>query len=113
MAVSKRTRVILIVGVLAVVAYFAWQWYQNRQASTPAASDGTNLNSAAPVLEGGSSSGDNSAPSYSTGQETINVQLPDGSPSLTGSSSSGTTAVTGTTGIHSGFNPGRPIKVGP
>jgi hypothetical protein len=85
---SKRTRVILIVVAVAVAGYLAWRWYQNSQSgsgtgNTVGTDIGSNLNSPAPVLEGGSSSGDNSAPSYSAGSETINVELPNGDQSTT------------------------------
>ena len=53
----KNTRMLLIVAGFAVAAYFAYRWYQNRQASqggSPTGSTGTNLNSVAPELIGGS-----------------------------------------------------------
>jgi hypothetical protein len=112
---TKKTLIIVgVVAVLAVVAYFVWQWYEGNQASNSNSTGtdvGTNLNSPAPVLEGGSSSGDNSAPAYSTGQETVNVTLPNGDESVTGSSSTGTTSTTGTTGLTTSTNPSNPGSV--
>src|ERR1700677_3046676 len=109
---TKKTLIIVgVVAVLAVVAYFVWQWYEGNQASNSNSTGtdvGTNLNSPAPVLEGGSSSGDNSAPAYSTGQETVNYTLPNGHESVTGSSSTGTTSTTGTTGLTTSTNPSNP-----
>jgi hypothetical protein len=91
MAVSKRTRIIIILIVVAVVGYFAWNWYQNNQSQVNSGdstgeSFGSNLNSPAPVLEGGddSNSSDNSAPGYNAGTETVNVTLPNGDQSVTG-----------------------------
>lgn len=59
MALKKEHKVIIGVAVLAVAAYFAWRWWQNRQAAndanSPTGSFGTNLNSVAPELVGGSS----------------------------------------------------------
>lgn len=53
---SKGWKTVIIVGAVAVAAYLAWRWYQNRQASTPGGGQlGTNLNSIAPFLVGGSS----------------------------------------------------------
>jgi PASTA domain len=111
MAMSKRTRVILIIGVLAVAAYFAYRWYENNQANQVSFGDstgtnlGSNLNSPAPVLEGGSDSSDNSAPGYSTGSETINVTLPNGDQSTTGSGTTTTSTGTSTTGTGTTSTP--------
>lgn len=56
---NKNVRTILIVGAVAVAAYFAWRWWQNRQLeqgnTSPISQLGTNLNSLAPELVGGSS----------------------------------------------------------
>lgn len=57
---DKRTRTVLIIGVLAVGAYFFYRWYKNRQAATGTGQGavsqlGSNLNSLAPELVGGSS----------------------------------------------------------
>jgi hypothetical protein len=55
---NKNLKIGLIVLVIAVAAYFAWQWWKNRQTSdslqSPTQSFGTNLNSVAPELVGGS-----------------------------------------------------------
>jgi hypothetical protein len=55
--VNKTTKIVLVVAVLAVLGYFGWKVWSNYQASKGnpnAASEGTNLNSAAPQLVGGS-----------------------------------------------------------
>lgn len=53
---SKGIKVTLLLAGLAVAGYLAWRWYQQRQASTPGGGQlGTNLNSIAPYLVGGSS----------------------------------------------------------
>jgi hypothetical protein len=54
-AVDKRLKLGLIVAAVAVAGYFAWKWWQNYQASQPGGGQlGTNLNSIAPELVGGS-----------------------------------------------------------
>jgi hypothetical protein len=56
--VNKQVRLLLIIGGLAVVAYVGWRWYQSRLAASgtsPTGTLGTNLNSIAPELVGGSS----------------------------------------------------------
>lgn len=57
---SKRDKIILGVVALAVAGYFAFRWWKNRQdsgndAESPTGGLGTNLNSVAPELVGGSS----------------------------------------------------------
>lgn len=55
---KKNAKVALWVAGLALAAYFAYRWWQHRQAgqdSSPTGSLGTNLNSVAPELVGGSS----------------------------------------------------------
>lgn len=57
---KKAVRVTVIVLAVAVAAYLGWRWYQNRQAQQGAngmneSGLGTNLNSVAPELVGGSS----------------------------------------------------------
>jgi len=54
---EKKHKIILAVVALAVAGYLAWRWYQNRQAAqdgSPTGALGTNLNSVAPELVGGS-----------------------------------------------------------
>lgn len=54
---NKRTKIILIAVGVAVAAYLAYRWYRNRQAGSnqsPTGGLGTNLNSVAPELVGGS-----------------------------------------------------------
>lgn len=56
---SKKQKIILGVVVLAVAAYFGYRWWKGRQdqgnAESPTGGLGTNLNSVAPELVGGSS----------------------------------------------------------
>lgn len=54
---NKNLKIGLIVVAVVIAAYFAWRWWQNRQQSTiqsPTQAFGTNLNSVAPELVGGS-----------------------------------------------------------
>jgi hypothetical protein len=56
---NKRVKLLLIVGAVAVAAYLAYRWYQNRQSGnaspeSPTGGLGSNLNSVAPELVGGS-----------------------------------------------------------
>jgi len=60
---SKNTKTLLWVGIIAVAAYLGYRWYKNKQASAAGAaatsaplstsSAGSNLNSVAPELIGG------------------------------------------------------------
>lgn len=53
---SKGTKTLILVGVLVVAGYLGWRWYTNYKASQPGGGPlGTNLNSIAPDLVGGSS----------------------------------------------------------
>jgi hypothetical protein len=55
---DKTIKTLLMVGVLAVGAWFAWRYYQNYKAGQTGSGVpqlGTNLNSIAPFLVGGSS----------------------------------------------------------
>lgn len=57
---NKNTKILLIVAAVAVAGYLGWRWWQGRKAaggdtSSPTGSFGTNLNSVAPELVGGSS----------------------------------------------------------
>jgi hypothetical protein len=53
---SKQAKTILIVAVIAAAAYLAYAWYKNKKAQqgTSSSGQGTNLNSVAPELIGGS-----------------------------------------------------------
>lgn len=52
---NKNLRITLILAALAVAGYLGYRWWQNRQASaSPTGSFGSNLNSVAPELVGGS-----------------------------------------------------------
>lgn len=73
---DKRVRLLLIVGALAVAAYLGYRWMKSRQAGnaspdSPTGGLGTNLNSVAPELVGGST-GPAVGPALST---PINITL--------------------------------------
>lgn len=58
---NKKVKIGLIVVVVAVIAFFAWKWWMRRKQEqqqsnlqSPTGSFGTNLNSVAPELVGGS-----------------------------------------------------------
>jgi hypothetical protein len=79
--VKKETRILLIVAALAVAAYIAIRWYEGKQAaaggtagSNPNVPVGSNLNSMAPELIGGST-GPSIGPALST-PITITVNNP-------------------------------------
>lgn len=81
---SKRTRIILIVIVLAIVAYFAYRWWQNRNSgglTSNTAGTGSNLNSVAPELAGGST-GPDSGLNYYPGNTQLDISVP-GAPTET------------------------------
>jgi hypothetical protein len=74
--VKKETKIILVVVALAIAGYIAVRWYENRQVASNGntqggAADGSNLNSIAPELVGGST-GPSIGPALST-PVTINV----------------------------------------
>lgn len=53
---KKNTKTLIIAGVLVIAGYIAWRLYQNYKANQPGGGQlGTNLNSIAPELVGGSS----------------------------------------------------------
>lgn len=74
---SKRTRIVLIVAALAVAAYLVYRWYVNRQSGSANNTSGlgSNLNSVAPELVGGSS-GPDSGLNYYGGTTTVNLSMP-------------------------------------
>lgn len=94
MALSRNRKILIAVGVI-ILAYFAYRWYSNRNSQSiqgnagSGTSLGTNLNSAAPALTD-AASGDNSAPTYTSGNEEITIDLPNGQQS-TGSGATGDT----------------------
>lgn len=58
MTLKKNHKILLGVAAAAIAAYFLYRWWQNRQAgqvNSPTGALGTNLNSVAPELVGGSS----------------------------------------------------------
>lgn len=104
---SKRTRVILILIAVAVAAYLVYRWYMNRQAANTGTADttgmGSNLNSVAPELVGGST-GPTSGLTYTPGNTQVDINLP-----------ATNTGVTDTTGEGGGTDNGGteqpPLKV--
>jgi hypothetical protein len=57
--VPKNTKTLLIIAAVAVAAYLGYRWYENKKANasgtnSPTGALGTNLNSVAPELVGGS-----------------------------------------------------------
>lgn len=93
---QPRTRKILIIVGVLVAAYFAYRWYSNRSDNSiqgnagSGTSLGTNLNSAAPALTD-AASGDNSAPQYTSGNESVTIDLPNGDQSTSGGNATGDT----------------------
>jgi hypothetical protein len=78
---KKEYKIVLVVAALAVAAYLAIKWYENRQAASNGntqggAADGSNLNSIAPELVGGST-GPSIGPALST---PITINVTSGSP---------------------------------
>lgn len=99
---NKNTRTVILVGVLAVGAYLLYRWYINRQAATGTGQGavsqlGSNLNSLAPELVGGSS-GPSSGP-----QVTMPVTITLTEPPPSGHSESDLDDI----------NPGGPMVPGP
>lgn len=97
---DHRKKVIIGVIVAAVVLYFAYRWYQNRQAQQAASGtnttgDGTNLNSVAPDM--GVSDTGGSGLNYTSPAQAITINLPNGNPSV--SDIAGPTTSTGTSTI--------------
>lgn len=86
---TKGMKTFLIIAVLAVVAYFVYEWYVG-QNSTTGGSLGANLNSAAPEMVAGSS-GPNSGLTYNQGSTYVYL-----TESGTNSSTSSNTPATGT-----------------
>lgn len=67
MKVNSRT--LLIIGALAVAGYLGYRWWANRQSGGQL---GANLNSVAPEMIAGSSSG----VTYVGGSTTVNLEEP-------------------------------------
>lgn len=73
---DNRVKTALIVVGIAVAAYLGYRWWENRKASgSPTGALGTNLNSVAPELIGGSS-GPNSGLDYSPQPANVTVNYP-------------------------------------
>jgi len=75
----KNPRTWIIIGAVAIAAYLLYRWWQNKQSATnsPTGSLGTNLNSVAPELIGGSS-GPESGLTYNQGTTQVDLTLPGG-----------------------------------
>lgn len=74
MALGKWKTPLILAGI-AVAAYLAYRWWQSRQSASPTGGLGTNLNSVAPELVGGSS-GPDSGITYSPPSPTISITEP-------------------------------------
>lgn len=93
MAIKVKRKTLITIGVvvaLAVVAYFAWNWYQNNQANNQQTTDtgvteGTNLNSVNPDMSATETGG--SGLTYTAPSENVTLNLPNGNPSVTASPS--------------------------
>lgn len=70
---DKRLKTGLILAGIAVAAYLAYRWYQNRQSNSQGL--GANLNSATPELVAGSS-GPSSGLNYYAGSTTVDITEP-------------------------------------
>jgi PASTA domain len=79
MTLDKNLQTTLIALAVVVSAYIAYKWYRNKQANntstTTAGSSGTNLNSIAPELIGGSA-GPNSGLDYAPQPSSVTVDYP-------------------------------------
>jgi hypothetical protein len=85
---KPNTKTLLIIGALAVVAYFVYRWYVGGGGSVSGAIQGnagtglgSNLNSIAPELVAGST-GPNSGLNYYGGNTTVYLTMPNGQPSV-------------------------------
>jgi hypothetical protein len=73
----KSSHTWIIAGVAAVAVFLAWRWYQNYQAAQPGGGQlGTNLNSIAPELVGGSQ-GPTAQPAFNV---PVNITVSSSSP---------------------------------
>lgn len=74
---SKRTRIILIIIGLVIAAYLVYRYYVNnqQQQNNNTSGLGSNLNSVAPELVGGSS-GPDSGLNYYGGTTVVNLAMP-------------------------------------
>lgn len=99
MALDAKQKKLLLIGAVAVAAYLAYRWYQSRQQSNNSSGQlGTNLNSVAPALIGGSS-GPSSGLNYYAGTTEVYTSNPISQPS-------GGTTTQGSGGSTSGNNGG-------
>lgn len=73
----KSSHTWIIAGVAAVAVFLAWRWWQNYQAAQPGGGQlGTNLNSIAPELVGGSQ-GPTAQPAFNV---PVNITVSSSSP---------------------------------
>jgi|SRR5579859_2072327 len=95
---DAKQKKLLIIGAVAVAAYLAYRWYQNRQQNNTGSGQlGTNLNSVAPALIGGSS-GPSSGLNYYAGNTTVYTTQPISQPSGSGTGNTGNSGGTGNGG---------------
>lgn len=119
---NKNLRIVLILAVVAGVAYVAYRWYESNKAASgtglATGQLGSNLNSIAPELVGGSEAGGTKvAPAVSV---PVNITMSSSStmPALTGTPDSAmqplnNTTPTGVQPNDSGGNGANPVNVEP
>ena len=79
-ALKKEAKTTLILAGVAVAAYLAYRWYMNKQAANQGSGSlGSNLNSVAPALIGGSA-GPTSGLTYYAGATNVYTAAPISSP---------------------------------
>lgn len=112
---DKKTKTILLVVGLAVGAWIAYSWWSNRQSGT-GGQLGTNLNSIAPELIGGST-GPNSGLTYNAGAINLYYTAPISQAATNTTTTTARNTVTGKTthwkptvpSVPHGVNPGGPM----
>ena len=107
MAIDEKWKTPLILAGIAVAAWLAYRWWRGRQATTDTGvTEGTNLNSAAPVLVGGSQ-GPDSGLTYSPAPPIVNVSQP------VAAAPAGGDEGEGGGGLRGQPLPGHPVPSGP
>lgn len=86
---NDRAKTAILLAGVAVVAYLAYRWWRGRSGGSPTDSFGTNLNSAAPALVGGSA-GPDSGLSYTAPTVNVTTTQPVGGAATGGSGEGGT-----------------------
>lgn len=82
-ALKKEAKTTLILAAVAVAAYLGYRWYMNKQAANQGSGSlGSNLNSVAPALIGGST-GPTSGLTYYAGATNVFTAAPISTPATT------------------------------